>query len=1634
MAPKVPAYPIPQPRTPSGRAHEEINKRIHDLNARWELGLKPRDGIWTPRHGQGTIAEQCFERIKYLHYSATTQLDSLLQQEFPRLAQHTPLKGRLPLLFGLLTQLFPSTSPPKVSNQESRAKNRIFREGDPELERPYGTTDFNISPGLLERTNNLSHCGAQTFFEDPEVEDLHARGYVVNRIRDVSGHIHISADKQEQQPDTSEEPRPGPSELHYPLRNQTDEHGHDQLLAEYEAEDRRLGLSERAFGVRSKTTDYRQPSTPPSLDTEEDDSDVFFSPHGSPTAEAAERRQAQRSPSMSSDISRQGNGRRKRRSDCKNISPPKRRISDSTATKSAFYSANPILKPPALVDSFRSSGTRIESAMTSFAASTPGPSQENIRQIESANTSFGSDMVAQGPSDEAMSSPWEGSSMPSLPPDLDNMITNQGWDGAVTSKRRASKPNSLLSEDRVSTHTGDSPSTETRTEMIEVAARTELRASRGLRQPVAASSRAYHGPMAGSSATTETISTAERDVIYDFTDMVVEQSLRHPVAETYPSRSLTEHSAAVSSPKGRTVHPASLSPRRRQQLRPASRATTTTDEIQLADMDHDLEDFRLSSLPSQHMFVDESKEVAAMSFMPFKARFECSRVALASGLPIHTFATKDVLRITTYNELWSHFKKIAREKRVVLPKKSSASAWDDTSARCEYVNLKAKLSFNDEANSRQSLFKLHIDPIEWEKPCRFQHAYGGDRFLYLFLPNLELKDDPSYLTQAHKPVLIRRLQEWLGNEKNFLGRRWRVMHVEPVKEKSQAKRKERSLSYRIILFATHGYDILPKLAKWPYKTRCTEPSSSPETTIEEIVNWFMPLQKTAHQPYCKAYARLDLGFSKTWRSIVFKPSQVIRVPDIMSDGTPEATEFDDHGSLCDWSGYQEPIEPTAMNDGCSQISVGACREIWKKLRLTGPIPSAFQARINGAKGVWIRSAPSDTSSRHHLDVWIEISASQEKFKAHDEDTDDNFDPIRWTFEVVSTTHSLKSNTLNVAFIPILEDRNVRHADLQGFIKGIMDAERHELVSSVRDPVRLRAWVHKHMVSDRDHIENNDEVVENKRKGALPFTCVDRVIQLLEAGFTPDNLPILGDFVEKVARKHFSLAVASFRIQLPRSTMVIGIADPTGTLQPGEISMIFSTPIIDDISGEVFPFLDNKEVLVARHPSLRSSDVQKVRAVYRPELAYLTDVVIFPSKGCVPLAGKLQGGDYDGDTFWLCWEPALTKDFENAPAPLPDQLTNPQALGIEVDRRKLGEFLSETEPVNRFLSESFKFRFQPDLLGRCTNLHKRLAYRENSLNSDGVSALANLHDYLIDSAKNGYIFSDRDFEKYVRESTNLNRASLKEKGYEEAMTVGFEDEHKLKQIQAPPNLDRILDMLYFSLMEPEIRAAINDVKDLCTPKHDPDLDEALAEPLQFELRRSDTVVRQEINDLMDAFPRINDTWNRTMFPNAKGLVDDDRSQGGRERWSAAIDKCHPMYEALMPKNVDHPIVERWIERRHQGRTEWDLIKAAALYTKYPYRRFKSKELFIWNMAGAHLMYIKGLDDPYTRPIRPAYLDTMKPSKLKLVAREYDRPVTGSPSIAPSLGERILKDLTQHQDDEGPSDGDDYSSAADFLGRG
>ena len=90
------------------------------------------------------------------------------------------------------------------------------------------------------------------------------------------------------------------------------------------------------------------------------------------------------------------------------------------------------------------------------------------------------------------------------------------------------------------------------------------------------------------------------------------------------------------------------------------------------------------------------------------------------------------------------------------------------------------------------------------------------------------------------------------------------------------------------------------------------------------------------------------------------------------------------------------------------------------------------------------------------------------------------------------------------------------------------------------------------------------------------------------------------------------------IGVAKSTYAFMIADPLAVLEEGEIHLSFSTGFDNK------NMLHGLDVLVARLPAALPSDIQKVRAVFKVELRFYLDVVVFSSKGSRSLAEKLSG--------------------------------------------------------------------------------------------------------------------------------------------------------------------------------------------------------------------------------------------------------------------------------------------------------------------------------------------------------------------------------------------------------------------------
>ncbi|KAF2259344.1 hypothetical protein CC78DRAFT_586077 [Lojkania enalia] len=946
--------------------------------------------------------------------------------------------------------------------------------------------------------------------------------------------------------------------------------------------------------------------------------------------------------------------------------------------------------------------------------------------------------------------------------------------------------------------------------------------------------------------------------------------------------------------------------------------------------------YRIREIPQQNLFVEDISE--DLQSMPYFLLFICHRIAIE-----HNTTLQEVIHIvgsnsSDYDNIQQQIKSLLKEKKkhsILEPK----SLWSSRTRSFEGYTFMGRVVFNNRRS--EPVFSLELLPIQADLSCRFQRKFGADRFLYLAFPSFESGSGTPY-NKKDMLGIQSKWKEWFCSEHAFLGRKWRAFHIRS--EKSKGRRDKHTFDKRVILFATDGYDI-------------DHPCS-----VGEMLNWFFPMERNGDQIFCKAFARIDLGLSKTVPTLIFKPSQIKYVNDILADGTPEDTQFNDSNLIWDSSYGERPV----MNDGCSLISVGAAEEVWKIYKKTtgtnDPLPSAFQARIGGAKGMWMVSAESYSKDQKHRDIWIEITESQLKFKPHPEDeSDENFDPHRLTFELCKYSSRPAPSDLHLSFIPIMVDRGVTKETIGGLMEKKLDFERDQLLSMLPNAVRMYHWVHK---------QNSREGQDIRWQAALPISLGDRVNLLLESGFNPVKAPYLANCLYRCIRQDQLTMEKKLRVPLGKATFLFGIADPLGVLRPGEIHVQFSTTFIDDMTNETYRGLDNLEVLVARQPACRPSDIQKVRAIVLHELSHLVDVVVFPSRGEFPLAGKLQGGDYDGDLFWLCWEPDLVRTFKNAPAP--QHALRPEIYRIQKNSTKLRETMDigELATIDGFLGEALSFRTRPSLLGMVTNFLEKQAYVENAVYSPTLNCLADIHDLLVDASKQGYMFSEVNFWQYVKNTLRLDR-NLRVPAYKAAMEAAEKaremgDVDKVRKKDHSANLENVLDFLYFQIIRKHNVATLDTVDERLSKKVDDD--PALRYPYLERRAKQDAVIKAELDALEKGIQTIFGMWNVGMKQGRAIIAD---------QYNSVVDGCYEKFRVLTPGNPDHPEIRAWLEPYlFEEFSLWDSIRASTLYTLYPERH-----AFVWHMAGRELASLKANSLPRSRMLSKNIHANIKPRPIR-----------------------------------------------------
>lgn len=371
------------------------------------------------------------------------------------------------------------------------------------------------------------------------------------------------------------------------------------------------------------------------------------------------------------------------------------------------------------------------------------------------------------------------------------------------------------------------------------------------------------------------------------------------------------------------------------------------------------------------------------------------------------------------------------------------------------------------------------------------------------------------------------------------------------------------------------------------------------------------------------------------------------------------------------------------------------------------------------------------------------------------------------------------------------------------------------------------------------------------------------------------------------------------------------------------------------------------MLVARYPMHRPSDVQKVRAVYRPELASIQDVVVFPSRGGFPLAEKLSNGDYDGDRYWICWEPLLVRDFQNAPPP---DTIKPELLGIHVE----SEPVSEVGGIDGLLRKSFELRISQKTLGLCSNYQERYAYETNDLGTPEMALLSDLRDCLVDGPKNGYRFTVKDYCNFMDHRKYPKR--LDEPAYKQPI----EKASRYKE-------ENIIDYVKFAVMRESLRDFKNEAHarlQFVTSK-DEHLSGLYTDWYDSWLRGEDDEILKELWYLANNLIALVSDWEKRRSKNG----------GGTERYDDDIEQAYLEYQQITPSNTTHPVVASWMDRPvPNGFATWDLLKASALYTKIVDQK---RSHFVFSLAGREFLFMKALAvDPNTRFVTSDIMSRLK----------------------------------------------------------
>ncbi|KAI0684509.1 RNA dependent RNA polymerase-domain-containing protein [Cytidiella melzeri] len=447
-------------------------------------------------------------------------------------------------------------------------------------------------------------------------------------------------------------------------------------------------------------------------------------------------------------------------------------------------------------------------------------------------------------------------------------------------------------------------------------------------------------------------------------------------------------------------------------------------------------------------------------------------------------------------------------------------------------------------------------------------------------------------------------------------------------------------------------------------------------SLEELVEWYNPMRLNSQQKISKWTTRFDLALSTSVPILQFKPENICIIDDVcarhVGDNIPASKIF---------------------TDGCGFMNASALVAIGRQLGFTER-PTAVQGRILGSKGVWTLH-PEHMSLDEPPSIWIRKSQQKIHLVSPKEFSSrtlkqlhrahlifDLVAPARvWTPSRLSkdTIMNLEYNKVpKDLFVRLMEEGLQREVealtkwDGPGAMPLLWNAINKASGVTMQRLQRTAMGMRRILGLTRDRREDSDDsdtedetpvasqasadtAFVPSRTDTPPYSIAERILERLQAGFSPTQDRILYEDIKRVLEETIKRFILGFRIVIPASAEVFIIPDPTSLLKPGQVHFTSSDYLKDPlVEADARTILG--EVLLFRNPTRVASDVQKVTAVYLPELAQYKDVLVVPVQGDESLPSMLAGGDVDGDTAVCIWDPEIVNAFKQ-----PDMVREPHHL-------------------------------------------------------------------------------------------------------------------------------------------------------------------------------------------------------------------------------------------------------------------------------------------------------------------------------------------------------------------------------------